>query len=252
MGDYTIFKAPRFCPQVHALGSDKSQVSVGDLILYEERYEGGATGRRLARVLGLANRCPDGSEHKDMLVVLAVDDMLDFAYERFVKLDDVLRVRAPSDSVFAQWFLSGPISRPEVVIAAVKYGCVNNRYIDEHLQDGELKDSFRDVDKVRLTPKEAKALKPGDTVYWIDPDGGSCSRTYFIETVEVRDDAVVIKEPNGSVLECPIVELADSFPRRSDPVCPKCQGTVHRCKTGDPDCYHCDDCNWSGLLRGTR
>jgi hypothetical protein len=213
MGDYTIFKAPRFCPQAQAVGSDKCSVSVGDLILYEERYEDGTSGSRLGRVLGLANRCPDGSEHKDMLVVLAADDMLSFAYERFIKLGDVLRVRAPSQSAFTRWLLSGPVPRPEVAIAAVRYGCVNERYIDEHLQDGELKASFRDVHKVRLTAKEAKALKPGDTVYWIDPDAGRCSRTYFIKTVEVEDGVAVIEEPNGSVLECPVGELADSFPR---------------------------------------
>lgn len=215
MGDYTIFKRPRFCPQVRALGSDKSQVSVGDLILYKERYMDDTTGRRLARVLGLVNRCPDGSRHKDMLVVLAVDDMLDFAYERFVKLDDVIRVRAPSKSVFAQWFLAGPVSRPEVVITAVKYGCVNDRYIDKHLQDGELKDSFRDVDKVRVTLEEARRLGPGDTVYWVDPDGGKCSRTWFIKTIRVRDDRMVsITGTCGAVLECPVSELAEGFPRR--------------------------------------
>lgn len=148
MGDYTIFKTPRFCPQAHQLGSDKCQVSVGDLILYREDYVGGRDGQRLARVLGLANRCPDGSEHKDMLVVLAVDDMMSHAYERFVKIDDVLRVRAPSDSVFAQWFLSGPMPRPELAIEAVKYGAMNSRAIDKYLQDGELRKTFRNRDKV--------------------------------------------------------------------------------------------------------
>lgn len=36
-----------------------------------------------------------------------------------------------------------------------------------------------------------------------------------------------------------------------DPECPRCGGGVHRCKTGDEGCYHCDDfegCGWSGFL----
>jgi hypothetical protein len=148
MGDYTIFKRPRYCPNARAFGFSKHSVEVGDLVLYREEYVDGTAGHRLARVLGLANRCPDGSEHGDMLVVLAANDMMSCAYERFVKLADVEEVRAPSKSAFAAWFLSGPMPRPEVAIDAVRYGAVNDRAIDRYLQDGELHKTFRNRDKV--------------------------------------------------------------------------------------------------------
>jgi hypothetical protein len=148
MGDYTIFKRPRYCPNARAFGFSKHSVEVGDLVLYREEYVDGTAGRRLARVLGLANRCPDGSEHGDMLAVLAANDMMTCAYERFVKLADVEEVRAPSESAFAAWFLSGPVPRPEVAIDAVKYGAMNDRAIDRYLQDGELRKTFRNRDKV--------------------------------------------------------------------------------------------------------
>lgn len=144
MPRFTVFKSPRYCPNAAHYGHAKYQVSVGDLVLYRERYEGGTEGRRLARVLGLVNQLPDGKPaEKNLLLVLAASDMLNHAYERYVKIEDVLEVRSPSKSVFAQWFLSGPVPEPEVAIAAVKYGCVNDNYIDGHLEDGELKASFR-------------------------------------------------------------------------------------------------------------
>lgn len=180
MAKYTIFTRPRFCAKAQAFGSDKCSVSVGDLILYESPLVGGGTSTELARVLGLASHAlPDGSDPgDDTLIVLQVDEFMSFAYERYVKLGEVTRVREPSKSVFAQWFLAGPVPEPEVAIAAVKYGCMNDRYLDERLQDGELRATFRHADKR----------------------------------------------------------------------CPSCDGFVRRCKTGDPDCYHCESCSWSGLL----
>lgn len=149
MAKYTIFKKPRYCRNAAHYGGSKYAVSVGDLILYRERYEDGTEGRRLARVLGLVNELPDGKPAgKNLLLVLAASDMLNHAYERFVKLEDVLEIRTPGQSVFTQWFLSGPMPHPEIAIAAVRYGCVNDSYIDDHLEDGELKDTFRTA-KVR-------------------------------------------------------------------------------------------------------
>lgn len=151
MGKFTIFTRPRFCPKAHAYGSDKCSVEVGDLILYESPNTDGGTTTCLARVLGLANNpLPDGSDPgDDTLIVLQVDEFMSFAYERYVKLGEVTRVRAPSNSIFADWFLRGPIPDPEVVIAAIKYGCMNNRYLDKHLEDRKLEATFRDVGKGR-------------------------------------------------------------------------------------------------------
>ncbi|KKM23990.1 hypothetical protein LCGC14_1609550, partial [marine sediment metagenome] len=111
MAKFTIFTRPRFCAKAHAMGSDKCNVSVGDLILYESPLVGGGTSTELARVLGLANHAlPDGSDPgDDTLIVLQVDEFMSFAYERYVKLGEVTRVRAPSNSIFADWFLRGPV-----------------------------------------------------------------------------------------------------------------------------------------------
>lgn len=149
MPKFTVFRKPRYCPNASYYGGSKHSVSVGDLISYRERYEGGTEGRRLARVLGLVNELPDGKPAgKNLLLVLAASDMMNHAYERYVEIEDVLEVRSPSQSAFAQWFLAGPMPEPEVALAAVKYGCVNDSYIDDHLEDGELRASFRTA-KVR-------------------------------------------------------------------------------------------------------
>jgi len=55
---------------------------------------------------------------------------------------------------------------------------------------------------------QADTLKPGDQVFWSDPDEGLCSRWYKIKKILVVDqDLVVIEEPDGSRLECPASEL---------------------------------------------
>jgi hypothetical protein len=151
MADYTIFKSPRYCPNASHTGYDKHSVSVGDLIMYEIEYTDGHTHRQLARVLGLVNkRLPDGSDPgKDTLVVLEADEMLSHAFVRYVKLDKVVRVRAPSKSGFASWFLSGPVPDPETAIAASSYGSLSDSYIDKYLEGGELRSTFRNIDKVR-------------------------------------------------------------------------------------------------------
>lgn len=58
--------------------------------------------------------------------------------------------------------------------------------------------------------RELNKLKPGDRVYWNDPDQGVCSRFYLIKNIEVTDDSddVCIEEPDGSFLECYSHELS--------------------------------------------
>jgi hypothetical protein len=55
---------------------------------------------------------------------------------------------------------------------------------------------------------DAKKLRPGDEVFWNDPDDGACSRVYVIQTIEVNGNVVTIMEPNGSTLECYARELS--------------------------------------------
>jgi len=67
-----------------------------------------------------------------------------------------------------------------------------------------------------MTAKEAKKLRPGDEVFWNDPDDGACSTYLSIQTIEVfgtdlielGDPVVVICEPSGGCVECYASELA--------------------------------------------
>jgi len=54
---------------------------------------------------------------------------------------------------------------------------------------------------------EARKLKPGDEVFWNDPDGGVCSRTYKVKSVEFDGPYVTIEDVDGSVLDCYAREL---------------------------------------------
>jgi hypothetical protein len=58
-----------------------------------------------------------------------------------------------------------------------------------------------------MTYEEVKELKPGDRVFWADPDRGACSRWYEIDKIMVRAELVMIKEPDGSYLDCYPEEL---------------------------------------------
>lgn len=59
-----------------------------------------------------------------------------------------------------------------------------------------------------MTLEQVRKLRPGDSVYWHDPDEGLCSRVYKIGTIEIinddyEDDAFIsISEPFGSEFEC--------------------------------------------------
>lgn len=61
---------------------------------------------------------------------------------------------------------------------------------------------------------ELKKLKPGDRVYWNDPDSGVCSRSYNIKFIEVTEesDIICIEDVDGSYLECYMRELSLEVP----------------------------------------
>ena len=61
-----------------------------------------------------------------------------------------------------------------------------------------------------MTKKQAKALQPGDQVYWSDPDEGTCSRLLTICSIDFKEDGNVVEimEPNGRVVECYVRELS--------------------------------------------
>lgn len=50
-----------------------------------------------------------------------------------------------------------------------------------------------------MTIKQATNLKPGDKVYWNDPDDGLCSRELTIERIQFNCEVVVITDTYGDV-----------------------------------------------------
>lgn len=59
-----------------------------------------------------------------------------------------------------------------------------------------------------MTREEAESLRPGDRVWWDDPDNGACSREYVVESARVLpDDEVVLTSSDGSTLHAPLGEL---------------------------------------------
>ena len=51
-------------------------------------------------------------------------------------------------------------------------------------------------------------LKPGDEVFWTDPDAGICSRPLVISEIELKEDIVCITDKDGGYLECFSEELS--------------------------------------------
>ena len=58
-----------------------------------------------------------------------------------------------------------------------------------------------------MTHKQVKQLRPGDAVYWQDPDDGLCSRTLDIASITVIGETVQITDTDGTYLECYADEL---------------------------------------------
>ena len=47
-----------------------------------------------------------------------------------------------------------------------------------------------------------KQLHSGDEVTWNDPDGGLCSKTIVISSIEIKGDTICISDKDGGYLEC--------------------------------------------------
>ena len=56
--------------------------------------------------------------------------------------------------------------------------------------------------------KQIAQLRPGDEVFWTDPDNGLCSRIYHIAHIEIKHDLISITDKDGSHLECFASELS--------------------------------------------
>lgn len=77
------------------------------------------------------------------LRVLAISDMVDHAFERWVNPADVVECQAPSTSAFAKWVLSGSLPSTEIVFAAAGYGSLCVSYFDKYAPDGNLTSDWR-------------------------------------------------------------------------------------------------------------
>ena len=99
-------------PNASYLGYDKYFASPGDLILYKEYHMGETHSLRLARVIGRIKKCDnDGADCKGFILVSALDDTLDFSYERWVDPKDVSRcVSIDKSKEFIGWFLSATVN----------------------------------------------------------------------------------------------------------------------------------------------
>jgi hypothetical protein len=58
-----------------------------------------------------------------------------------------------------------------------------------------------------MTNKQIDKLKPGDQVFWNDPDDNICSRAFQIKTIKKTGDVIKIVGADGSSVECLAKEL---------------------------------------------
>jgi hypothetical protein len=143
-----------YVPNATHLGYGRHMARSGDVILYresEERY-------RLGRVLDLVTHDHDGKEYREAtgrgkqtrraprLRVMAFNDVLTHVYERWVDVGDVVDCLAPQASArFLVWALTGPLPKPEVIVAAANYGTLSSTYFDQCAdENGNLSEGWRE------------------------------------------------------------------------------------------------------------
>ena len=50
--------------------------------------------------------------------------------------------------------------------------------------------------------REVRDLRPGDEIFWNDPDEGLCSRYITIQEIDLEGDMLCILDKDGGYLEC--------------------------------------------------
>lgn len=148
-GKYDVFMGAIHCPSVSisTVFPNRRDVRVGDLIVWHWPDIAGSGRDWLGRVLGIATH--DGCMKpydKKVLAVFATNMLLTHGFERHVPIKDVVEVldrESPRD--FARWFLlSDDVLKPEQAYAAVKYGCMNDRYLHGYLDNNlRVNDHFK-------------------------------------------------------------------------------------------------------------
>jgi hypothetical protein len=93
---------------------------------------------------------------------------------------------------------------------------IANQCSDDAFEDF-LQENAGDDEPDEYTPlslAKIRGLQRGDSVFWNDPDAGTCSRILVIGTIEIHDadddenPVVYITELDGSVVECFANELS--------------------------------------------
>lgn len=134
---YEKIRKPIFCPRHSQVGD--YQVKGGELIVYDDEI-GDKRTTRIGRVLGLATHGGDGSEFPaKTLAVMVANETMTAGWIRAVPAEDVIEIRSDFKGSFALWFLCGQMPDPDEADRAVRYGLVNDNYIDRWLVGDELR-----------------------------------------------------------------------------------------------------------------
>ena len=134
----------------------------GDLISYVENDSSNDPNyprtMRMARVLDLVTHDHEGKEYRKAtgrgkqtkrapkLRVLAFDDLLTHAFERWIDIESVRACRTPNAASvrLAAWLLGGPLPKPETVLAASSYGSLSDHYFANACdENGNLGEDWR-------------------------------------------------------------------------------------------------------------
>ena len=143
--DCTIDDKRVVCPITPTGGSSKFEAGPGDVIFYRESVFHTRTARVLGRVNAPAiphDQYP-AEKVKDALCVMSLSDCMTFAYERWVKPEDVIEVRTGSASLpawLAWFFLPGLPYSAEAMRCLADYGTMNERFFEEsekHVREWE-------------------------------------------------------------------------------------------------------------------
>lgn len=165
-----------YLPNASTLGFSRHMARKGDVIVYRENYTDGSYGKRLARVLELVTHPHDGPEFRKAtgrgqqtrkapkLRVMAFDDMISHAYERWVDVDDVIDCREPADPKFLVWALTGPVGNPTDIVKASEHGSLTDRYFWRCADaNGNLSEGWRERTDASWSLEKAAKQKLGET-----------------------------------------------------------------------------------------
>lgn len=142
-----------YLPNSPCFGFNSYMLHTGYIVRFKEG-EHTRTGRALDLVTqghdGPEYRKPTGRGKQTKLApkvrVLAFDDLLTHAFERWVDVEDIVECRKPSaeHGAFARAMLTGTLPSPEACIAASNYGTLSDCYFVQVADEsGNLPEDWR-------------------------------------------------------------------------------------------------------------